>query len=486
MLHPVTWRPQPWRLQPSAQPRSLYDQPTHGQASASGTCHPSRAPTASANWTPSIAAHVQDFIPPVALQPVQSPSRDGHIWSNVAADSGLSFNSTFPDISAHGTSNLSRLPFFMSQVLKQGNDAVKSEQQSSTGNPGLVKSESTPQVSLTNQPRLSVRGGDQKVHYSSSDLSQAAHFPGIGKQAFEFTQQGLGRQPPQPVRVHIQSLKQSHAIEAALPYSLSGGVIGRLPKVIAPASPVLVRSALSSMKPTIVYAQYDCDARCRSRGICVHFSFLLGCRQVPDGLICPSCQTANVHRPYAAHRICPRHNKRSLSQFTPNLVEDYLPSAAQLQRAFEILSRACDGHWGGVPTRVSKRAYDITVGHKQDIHGIKDAGYQVDGSDSVLPSIEANHQGTEHARKRQKTSADVEAKARKGSSDKENDFEGGLGSALHSPLGNCSDQVGDDKRTPQASKITEDRIEAGAMADDELFSASLPPWSPEPQFDMFS
>lgn len=481
MLHPVTWR-----LQPSARPRNLYDQSRHGQASASGTFHPSWAPTASANWTPSIAARVQDFIPPAALQPVQNPSRDGHIWSNVAADSGLSLNSTFPDMSVHGTSNLSRLPFFMSQVLKQENGAVKPEQQSSKGKPAVVKSESTPHVSLTNLPQLSVLGVDQKLEYSSSDLSQAACFPGIGKQAFDFMQQGLGRQSPQPVRVHIQSLKQPHAIEAALPYSLSGGVIGRLPKVIAPASPELVRSALSSMKPMIVYAQYQCDARCRSRGICVHFSFLLGCRQVPDGLICLSCQNANVHRPYAAHRICPRHNKRSLSQFTPNLAEDYLPSAAQLQRAFEILNRACDGHWGGVPSTVSKRAHDTTVGHNQHIHGIEDTGDQVDGGDNVLPSIEANHHGTEHARKRQKTSADVEAKARKGSSDKENDFEGRSGSALHGSLGNCSDQVGDGKRTPQVSRITEDRIEAGAMADDELFSVSLPPWSPEPRFDLFS
>lgn len=475
MLHPVTWRPQPWLSLPSARSRNLYDQSRSGQAPASTIFHPGPAPIPSASWTPSIATHVQDFVLPTVLQPVQNASKDDHTWSNATAGAGASLNSASPHTPAHGTSKLSRLPFFMSQVLRQESDALKTEQQSSKGKTGIVKSKSSPEVTPTGHLHSSTVGFDPRLAHHSSDLSQAAHFPRPSKQALDFTEHGLTVQLPQPVRVHIQSLRQPHAIEAALPYNPSGGITSRLPRVVAPASPELVRSALTSMKPTIVYAQYECDAGCRSRGICVHFSLLLGCRQAPDGLICPSCQIANVHRPYAAQRICPRHNKRTLTQFTPNLAEDYLSSAAQMQRAFEILERACSGTWEGVPTRVNKRAHDNTVGHGQDIHGIEDIEWQVDGGDSILPSIEASHQGTEHARKKQRVSADVEAKARKCSSDKENNLEEKSESVLPVNLGNCNDQVDNGRRTPRASTTMEDSIEAGATVDAELFSASPPP-----------
>ncbi|KAK5092173.1 hypothetical protein LTR70_005828 [Exophiala xenobiotica] len=486
MLHPVTWRPQAWLPQPSARPRNLYGQSRPGQAPASSISRPDRPPIASGSWTPSVAAHVHDFVPPAALQPVQSASKADHTWSNATAGAGASLNSASPHTPAHGTSNLFRLPFFMSQVLKRESDAVNCGQQGSKGKTGVVKSEGSPEVNPIGHLQLSTIGPGPRPGHNSSGLSQAAHFPGPSKQALVFKEQGLAILPPQPLRVHIQSLRQPYAIEAALPYNLSEGIVSRLPKVVMPATPELVRSALTSMKPTIVYAQYECDAGCRSRGICVHFSFLLGCRQAPDGLICPPCQIANVHRPYAAQRICPRHNKRTLTQFTPNLTEDYLPSAAQTQRAFEILERACNGSWEGVPTRINKRAHDDTVGHSQDIHGIGDIECQVYGGGSILPSNEASHQDTEHARKKQRVSADVEAKARKCSSDKENDFEEKSESALHVDLGNCNDQVNNGRHTPRASTTVEDSNEAGAAVDAELFSDSLPPWSPDLQFDLFS
>ncbi|KAK5941310.1 hypothetical protein PMZ80_006588 [Knufia obscura] len=384
------------------------------------------------------------------------------------------------------SSDLLRLPFFRSQVLKQENDAASSKKQGSKAKPSVVKTESSPEVKVSSLPRSSSAGSEDRATSGGSDLSQAAHFPSLRKRPLDLAGEHPIQLPQQPVRIYVQSEKQPHAIEATLPYVMSGKVVARLPKVVVPASPGLVQSTLSSMKPMVVYSQYECDDGCRSRGTCVHFSFLLGCRQVPDGLICPTCQVAQVERPYAAQRICPRHNKRTLSQFTPNLPEDYLPTIAQQQRAFEIFERSWNGDSEGVPTKVSKRVHDGAVGRIQDVGSIENADCPTDGDDSVLPSIKTDDLDSEHARKKRKTSADNGAKIRKYSSDKENNIDGKPESAENGNRLDRDSQADDVERTPRPSALVNDYAEAGATVDSNFWSPSLPPWSPEPNLDLFS
>jgi len=490
MLQQTTWRPQPWVSQAQAPPSSLYGQWQPHQAPASNTSQLARASTAQCNWAPSIASHVQDFVPPAALRPISNALRNGHTWFNssefpqpgTAPSTGSSY------AAASGTSDLSRLPFFRSQVLKQESDAASPKKQSSKDRTCVIKVEAPPAIDVVGPTQAALAGSNENSMPARFDISQAAYFPSLGKRTLEHLEHAVPRQPPEPIRIYVQSQKQPHGFEAALPYNMLGRLALRLPKLIAPASPELVRSSLPLLKPMIVYAQYECDDGCRSRGICVHFSFLLGCRQLPDGLICPTCQVAEMEKPYAAQRICPRHNKRTLSQFTPNLPEDYLPSTAQLQRAFGILQRACNGDWEGIPAKVNKRARNGAIGHIQDISNTENTESSTNSIDGVLPSIETNDLNSNHVRKKRRVSTNAEVKARKYSRERENDVEETSESAGHVIRGDCDSTRDDPERTPRASTTIGDgdHVDADAMFDSNPWAGSLPPWSPESNLDLFS
>jgi len=379
----------------------------------------------------------------------------------------MTSNASSSYTTASGTSELSQLPFFRSQVLKQENDATPGKEQHSKVRSSVVKSELSPEVKINSFSDISSTTREKK-QVDSSDLSQTAHYLAPTKRPFDLAEHDLLRNPPPTVKVHIQSIKQPRALEATLPHSLSGRITMRLPEVIAPAEPELVRSTLKMMNAMIVYAQYECVDECRSRGICVHFSFLLGCRKAPDGLICPSCQAAKIEIPYAAHRICPRHNKRTLSQFTPNLPEDYLPLAHQLQRAFEIFRRACNGDWEDVTTKFSKQAFNPAFGHYENITVVENKGLCNNSDDRVLPSIEANDRETERAHKRQKMPPKETDISQEYSNDKENDVEERSDAAVQAGRGNYGHRVEDGSDAPRASTITGDHVEAHVVVDSDF------------------
>lgn len=111
-----------------------------------------------------------------------------------------------------------------------------------------------------------------------------------------------------------------------------------------------------AMEPMIVYAEFLCPGACRTRGICVHFSFVLGGRHTPDGLVCQFCRAKGNEKAVRAERMCARHNSRKLSSFVVNLAEDILTTKAQSVRAHEILARSLTCNWDGVLLRTECEA----------------------------------------------------------------------------------------------------------------------------------
>lgn len=176
------------------------------------------------------------------------------------------------------------------------------------------------------------------------------------------------------------------------------------------------------MKPTIVYAEFECEDACRTRGICVHFSFVLGCRETPDGLICQVCMERGKERAVHASRVCPRHNNRRLSLFTMNLPEDILATEAQSIQAHEILTRSLNCDWGGVPHKAVKR-HESSPPCQGDVGAqIPDVEVCIAQDSSVRPAIESDHEQVEPQAKKIKLDEDeVEVQQGENLSDKENE-----------------------------------------------------------------
>ena len=212
----------------------------------------------------------------------------------------------------------------------------------------------------------------------------------------------------------------------------------QLPALVTPSNPELVQSTLKLMKSMIVYALFECDDGCRSRGMCVHFSFLLGCRRVPDGLICPRCQETRTERPYAAQRICLKHNKRSLSQFTPNLSEDVLASEAQVERANEIFSRSWSCDWEGVSRKAGKNHRTVATDNVKDSSGhVSHVENSSDDADIAMPFIDEHEHSDEVVPKRVRTSVEADLSDHKNAIDKEN-----ANAAVKAHGGSCDDHIG--------------------------------------------
>lgn len=53
--------------------------------------------------------------------------------------------------------------------------------------------------------------------------------------------------------------------------------------------PSLTARTLSILAPGITIERYSCLQRCRNKGTCLHFHFVLGAKRTPDGLICAKC-----------------------------------------------------------------------------------------------------------------------------------------------------------------------------------------------------
>jgi hypothetical protein len=59
--------------------------------------------------------------------------------------------------------------------------------------------------------------------------------------------------------------------------------------IAPPQFPDAAKTSLASMRPLTFVTCYDCEQRCRSFGICIHFQFCCGVKNCPDGLVCERC-----------------------------------------------------------------------------------------------------------------------------------------------------------------------------------------------------
>ena len=53
--------------------------------------------------------------------------------------------------------------------------------------------------------------------------------------------------------------------------------------------PQLTARTLGSLSCGIAIERYGCLQKCRNKGTCIHFQFVLGVKRTPDGLICAKC-----------------------------------------------------------------------------------------------------------------------------------------------------------------------------------------------------
>lgn len=68
------------------------------------------------------------------------------------------------------------------------------------------------------------------------------------------------------------------------------GIATKAPVTIKrPAFNQMRKMTLQALQPCILYVQYACRQRCRSLGICIHYQFVIGVRNCPDGLRCDHC-----------------------------------------------------------------------------------------------------------------------------------------------------------------------------------------------------
>lgn len=153
-----------------------------------------------------------------------------------------------------------------------------------------------------------------------------------------------------PARVHVQSSGHPKPSEALfLCYLRTDPSTHRMPLLSAPRNPTATQETLQRMIPTISHVQYACPSHCRSRGICVHMSFLLSCRALPDGLICRVCRVSGINAPITAERPCARHNAAFRAGFAASLIEDVLATEEQAEQAGDLWRRAWENDWAEFP-----------------------------------------------------------------------------------------------------------------------------------------
>lgn len=144
-----------------------------------------------------------------------------------------------------------------------------------------------------------------------------------------------------------------------------------------PSNPQRLQAALHLMTPTILYVQYSCIEGCRSQGTCVHFSFLVHGRALPDGLICQMCQAGDCEEGHEVNRMCVRHKQSVDTQTITNHREDVLATPHEMLAAMERFRRAwiCDwdstdpdSHAIATIDTVKPCSYYNTAAFQTDIH----------------------------------------------------------------------------------------------------------------------
>ena len=196
----------------------------------------------------------------------------------------------------------------------------------------------------------------------------------------------------------------------------------------------------------------------------MHYSLVLGCKKAPDGLICPDCQRAGNEKGYAARRVCVRHNKESLSQFTPNLPEDILSTAKQHVAASEILRRALHCDWSGI----SDKEISLHVQRSQS-PVIKNEMRYADQALS-LRSVQSGSFETERPVKMAKIDGSGRARLISG---KENSDTGLAGIEDWTAM---VDEDADGERTPRPAATSVGSVDAINLNVEESLATTLPEW----------
>ena len=203
--------------------------------------------------------------------------------------------------------DISQLPFFRSQVMRNDGLYTRSKQ---------LQTESSGQSRKTNKSITTRK--------SRADR--------------ENEQTYLHRQETSTMTTNLCQITSSAKLSSIFTQS-------EIANNLRPAHPERLQSGLLNLRPTVVYAEYDCVQRCRSVGICVHYSFLLGCQEVPDGLVCEICKMARAEMGYPSGRLCYSHSRKSASQSILNLAEDFAATEHQREVAGTIMSKALCNTW---------------------------------------------------------------------------------------------------------------------------------------------
>jgi hypothetical protein len=196
--------------------------------------------------------------------------------------------------------------------------------------------------------RVCIEPPSQRPIFTQSQTGQRSQLPAVN--TFQPQPSPIAPEPAANTRkhflkVHVQRDGDLRRNEAQCPYPVTHDLALQIVSRKPPAEPHRTQAMLSLLKPNIVYNKYSCAERCRSRGICVHFSSVLGARNAPDGLICEFCHAERKEQGVSSNRRCALHNRSGVSCYTQNLAEDYLATPVQETAARERLRRSIAGDW---------------------------------------------------------------------------------------------------------------------------------------------
>lgn len=257
-----------WSLSPTPQPRSFqhgrHEQSTlqPGLSNAPDPLQGSRANTRP--FAPS-GSHIQEW---------HSPPQEGHYVQEYCAVSRnqslpgrdrfeASWRSSTVAVSHNGTTpgnslvdlDLDNMSFLRSQLFGNDEEDVAS---------GLQDHEN-------GRKQIKVSNSNRSVHHEaaaerdrfSEEPSQSRH----KRRRLNTSELVPQQQLSHPVKVHIQRHESSMSIEDVYPGSLPEGALWRGPRFSIPQYPETRQASLRCMKPCIVYTQFACEQKCRSRGI---------------------------------------------------------------------------------------------------------------------------------------------------------------------------------------------------------------------------
>lgn len=294
--------------------------------------------------------HVEEYVPPNPPQALGSGHERMLVWPTPAqrrAPSDFHRSNIVED--AEDRSNLMQLPFFRRQVLKYDQEAQQDSKPKPESDPIVANADVTRIVDwdMEGVPH-SERRSNGVIPNAFCDGHVMLRSP---QRRLQTTLDQAGRQRKQcqahNAQVHVQNEGSGAVFTIRYNHDLPKDSTSTLPKLVRPANPEQLQSTLQMMKSNIIYARYTCDAECRSRGICVHFSAVFGGSTVPDGLICQKCRDVGKEKEAHYRRDCPRHPQYADRRVC--LPEDILATEAQSVQAHKILARAVGCNWEGIP-----------------------------------------------------------------------------------------------------------------------------------------